>query len=217
MGYALFASEKLTLTGRINLVQNQQMHRSDEQAALAVKNTDIEHRITELNLRYSEIKSDLYEQKNALNRNDFITAYYENSITEDDIKQYIDTAYKNADGSLNRTKEGYEAAEAKAKYDAAMAKYNAADSTAKADAREGYDKAYAELDLEIQQEENKKEKEISSLKSQIYSITTKENAIEMEVKRLDTTISAMTKQLDKIIEAEKTGIEKAVPSFNGQG
>ena len=216
MGYALFASEKLTLTGRINLIQNQMLHRSDEQASLAVKNADVENRITELNLRYSEVKSDLYEQKNALNRNDYIADYYKTSITDADILANIDEKYA-ANNTLNKSAAGYAEAEKEAKYKAAMAKYNAADSTAKADARAAYEKAYEDIDLEIQKEENKKEKEIAALKNQTYSITAKENALEMEVKRLDTTLSAMQKQLEKIVEAEKTGIEKAAPSFNGQG
>ena len=39
----------------------------------------------------------------------------------------------------------------------------------------------------------------------------------MEVKRLDTKLTALKKQLEKIEEAESDGIEKATPKFKGLG
>ena len=39
----------------------------------------------------------------------------------------------------------------------------------------------------------------------------------MEVKRLDTKLTALQKQMDKIQEAEGKAIEGATPSFNGLG
>ena len=59
--------------------------------------------------------------------------------------------------------------------------------------------------------------EIQSINNQIYQTSIKENAIEMEVKRLDTKLTALQKQLEKIEEAEGKGIEGATPQFNGIG
>ena len=50
-----------------------------------------------------------------------------------------------------------------------------------------------------------------------YPIEMKENAIEMEVKRLDTELTSLQKMLEKIEEAEGSGIDGAVPSFSGIG
>ena len=59
--------------------------------------------------------------------------------------------------------------------------------------------------------------EIQSINNQIYQTSIKENAIEMEVKRLDTKLTALKKQLEKIEEAEGEGIDKATPQFKGIG
>ena len=45
----------------------------------------------------------------------------------------------------------------------------------------------------------------------------KENAIEMEVKRLDTQVSSLQKQLEAVEEAESSAIDRATPKFNGVG
>ena len=59
--------------------------------------------------------------------------------------------------------------------------------------------------------------EIAKINQQIYQVSIKENAIEMEVKRLDTKLTALQKQLEKIEEAEGNGIDKATPQFKGIG
>ena len=59
--------------------------------------------------------------------------------------------------------------------------------------------------------------EIQTINNQIYQTSIKENAIEMEVKRLDTKLTALQKQLEKIEEVEGKGIEAAAPKFNGVG
>ena len=59
--------------------------------------------------------------------------------------------------------------------------------------------------------------EIAEINQQIYQTSIKENAIEMEVKRLDTKLTALKKQLEKIEEAEGEGIDKATPQFKGIG
>lgn len=59
--------------------------------------------------------------------------------------------------------------------------------------------------------------EIANINREINLVSIKENAIEMEVKRLDTKLTALKKQLEKIEEAESDGIEKATPKFKGLG
>ena len=61
------------------------------------------------------------------------------------------------------------------------------------------------------------EAEIQTINNKIYQTSMKENAIEMEVKRLDTKLTALQKQLEKIEEAEGKGIEGATPKFSGIG
>ena len=50
------------------------------------------------------------------------------------------------------------------------------------------------------------EQEIQTINNQIYQTSVKENAIEMEVKRLDTKLTALQKQLEKLQEAEGNGV-----------
>ena len=59
--------------------------------------------------------------------------------------------------------------------------------------------------------------ELTTINNQIYQTSIKENAIEMEVKRLDTKLTALQKILEKTEEAESKGIEKSIPNFNGLG
>ena len=59
--------------------------------------------------------------------------------------------------------------------------------------------------------------EIEKINNQIYENSIKENAIEMEVKRLDTKLTALQKQLEALKEAEGNGIEKITPKFQGLG
>ena len=69
----------------------------------------------------------------------------------------------------------------------------------------------------IEAKQREFEREIQTINNKIYMTSIKENAIEMEVKRLDTKLTALQKQLEKIEEAEGNGIEKATPQFNGIG
>ena len=69
----------------------------------------------------------------------------------------------------------------------------------------------------IEAKQREFEREIQRINNKIYMTSIKENAIEMEVKRLDTKLTALQKQLEKIEEAEGNGIEKATPQFNGIG
>ena len=75
----------------------------------------------------------------------------------------------------------------------------------------------ATVQAEIEKMQKNFEQEIQTINNQIYQVSIKENAVEMEVKRLDTKITALQKQMEKIQEAEGKGIDGATPSFNGLG
>ena len=68
---------------------------------------------------------------------------------------------------------------------------------------------------QIKAQEAKNDSLIKKMEAQIQQTSIKENTINMEVKRLDTRLTALQKILEKVEEAEKKGIEGAVPSFNG--
>ena len=61
------------------------------------------------------------------------------------------------------------------------------------------------------------EGEIAQINQKIYMISIKENALEMEVKRLDTRLEALKKQRENIEKAEQDGIDKSTPKFSGLG
>ena len=53
------------------------------------------------------------------------------------------------------------------------------------------------INAQIQQKQQEFEQEIDSINREIYEVSVKENAIEMEVKRLDTMVTTLQKQLRK--------------------
>ncbi len=73
------------------------------------------------------------------------------------------------------------------------------------------------INAQIRQKEQEFEAEIDDINREIYQVSVKENAIEMEVKRLDTMVTALQKQLEAVEEAEGQAIDRATPKFNGVG
>ena len=73
----------------------------------------------------------------------------------------------------------------------------------------------ASINAQIQQKELEFEREIDDINREIYKVSVKENAIEMEVKRLDTQVTALQQQLEAVEEAEGQAIERATPKFKG--
>ena len=69
----------------------------------------------------------------------------------------------------------------------------------------------------INARQNDFEKENQAINNQIYLTAVKEQAIELEVKRLDTQISSLEKQLKAVEDAEGSAIERATPKFKGVG
>ena len=59
--------------------------------------------------------------------------------------------------------------------------------------------------------------ELDVINRQIYQVGVKEQAIELEVKRLDTQYSSLEKQLEAVEEAEGEAIDRATPKFSGVG
>ena len=75
----------------------------------------------------------------------------------------------------------------------------------------------AQIEADIQTMEAAHAREQENINNQIYLVGIKENAIEMEVKALDTEVTALQKQLEAVEEAEGKAIDRATPKFNGVG
>lgn len=74
-----------------------------------------------------------------------------------------------------------------------------------------------EINAQRKQKELEFEQEVDDINRQIYQVSVKENAIEMEVKRLDTMVSTLQKQLEAVEDAEGDAINRATPKFKGVG
>ena len=79
------------------------------------------------------------------------------------------------------------------------------------------EKERARVQAKIAEMQNNHKIEEEKINREIYQIGIKESAIEMEVKRLDTQITALTKQLEAVEEAEGAAIDRATPKFKGVG
>lgn len=74
-----------------------------------------------------------------------------------------------------------------------------------------------QINSQIKAQEEAYEQEVDSINRQIYQVSVKENAIEMEVKRLDTMVTTLQKQLEAVEQAEGSAIDRATPKFGGVG
>ena len=79
------------------------------------------------------------------------------------------------------------------------------------------EKERARVQAQIAEMQNNHKIEEEKINREIYQIGIKESAIEMEVKRLDTQITTLTKQLEAVEEAEGAAIDRATPKFKGVG
>ena len=75
----------------------------------------------------------------------------------------------------------------------------------------------ASINADILEKQAEFKVEEDQINQQIYLTGVKENAIEMEVKRLDTQVTALQKQLEATEEAEGAAIDRANPKFKGVG
>ena len=74
-----------------------------------------------------------------------------------------------------------------------------------------------QINDQIKEKQSKFDAEIDTINRDIYKVSVKENAIETEVKRLDTKVTALQKQLEAVEEAEGSAIDRATPKFKGVG
>ena len=79
------------------------------------------------------------------------------------------------------------------------------------------DEERADINAQISAMQQRHKQEQESINNQIYQVSVKENAIEMEVKRLDTMVTTLQQQLKAVEEAEGSAIERATPKFAGVG
>ena len=70
---------------------------------------------------------------------------------------------------------------------------------------------------EINAKKAEYEQEVDNINRSIYNVSVKENAIEMEVKRLDTMVTTLSQQMQAVEQAEGQGIQNATPKFGGVG
>ena len=77
--------------------------------------------------------------------------------------------------------------------------------------------ARASIQAKITAKEKSFEQEIDKINRDIYKVSVMENALEMEVKRLDTMVTALQKQLEAVEQAEGQAIDRATPKFKGVG
>jgi len=73
------------------------------------------------------------------------------------------------------------------------------------------------INAQIQAKEQSFNQELDSINREIYSTSVKENTVEMAVKRLDTEVTTLQKQLESIEQAESDAIDRATPKFKGVG
>ena len=75
----------------------------------------------------------------------------------------------------------------------------------------------ATINDRIQQLQATFESENATINNEIYKTSVSETAIEMTVKRLDTMVTVLQKQLDAVEQAEGQAIDRATPKFKGLG
>ena len=73
------------------------------------------------------------------------------------------------------------------------------------------------INAQISAMQNEQKAEQDSINREIYQVGVQEQAIELEVKRLDTMVTALQKQLEAVEEAEGEAIDRATPKFSGVG
>lgn len=59
--------------------------------------------------------------------------------------------------------------------------------------------------------------ETDAINRELYQVSQKEAALELEVKNLDTKVTKIQKELETLEQAEKDGIDRSIPKFSGLG
>ena len=74
-----------------------------------------------------------------------------------------------------------------------------------------------QINAQIRQKEQNFKNQIYDINREVNEISMKEQAIQNEVKRLDTVVTALQHQLQTMEQAEGQAIERATPKFGGLG
>lgn len=198
MGYALFAQRKIVLDGQLNSAQLQQTQRSNEQYKLATQTLSLQQQMTSLTSSQSYELSLKYEELARVGQ--VYVDYATETDTQKDgweskYERQEDGSYKErqADGTLKST------------------------TITQQEMQDEIDNARNTINAEIKKIEQENQAELDDINREIYLVGIKEAAVEMEVKRLDTMVSALQKQLEAVEEAEGKAIDRATPKFNGVG
>lgn len=72
-----------------------------------------------------------------------------------------------------------------------------------------------QINYEIKAKELEFEAEEDEINRQITQASTKENALELEIKALETEVSVLNKQLEAVQSAESSGMDRATPKYSG--
>lgn len=72
-----------------------------------------------------------------------------------------------------------------------------------------------DIETKIEEMKLQQKQDIARINNEIYEISMKENAIELEIKRLDTVVTTLEKQLEACEQAEGKAIDRATPHFGG--
>ena len=75
----------------------------------------------------------------------------------------------------------------------------------------------AAINAQIKEIEERFKQETDDINRQTYEVSIKEQAIQMEVKRLDTVVTVLQHQLEAVEQAEGKEIQNATPKFGGLG
>ena len=132
------------------------------------------------------------------------------------------------DGQLNalelqqtqRSNEQYNLATQTLSLNQQMASMQASQSTELADKYEELANASGEderasINAEIRGMEEDFQAELDEINRQIYQVSVKENTVEMQVKRLDTMVTSVQKELEAVEDAEGESIDRATAKFKG--
>jgi len=84
-------------------------------------------------------------------------------------------------------------------------------------ANAGSDDERDKINATIQKLMQEHKQENDAINQQIYEVGVKEQAIELEVKRLDTMVTALQQQLEAVEQAEGDAVKRATPKFKGVG
>ena len=73
------------------------------------------------------------------------------------------------------------------------------------------------INAKIAQKQEEFKAEQDDINRMVYQVGVQEKAIELEVKRLDTMVSVLQKQLEAVEDAEGQAIQRAIPKYSGNG